>query len=98
MELPFNQVMVENYTQYWDYYYYPPIKQPVYMIVLLSLAYVSVFILALVGNSLVIAVVYKNPGMRNTTNYFIVNLAIADILVAILCIPLTLLDNIYTGK
>ncbi|KAK2158720.1 hypothetical protein LSH36_165g07000 [Paralvinella palmiformis] len=36
--------------------------------------------------------------MHTVTNYFIVNLAIADILVCIFCLPITLLSNLYTGK
>jgi neuropeptide FF receptor 2 len=46
----------------------------------------------------VVLVVYRNASMHNATNYFIVNLAIADILVAIFCVPITLLDNLYQGK
>lgn len=44
----------------------------------------SVMIIAdLVGNSLVILVITRNPNMRTSMNYVLVNLAIADILVAI---------------
>lgn len=59
------------------------------------LAYVTVFIIGLFGNSFVVAVVYRTPRMRNVTNYFIVNLALADILVLIFCLPATLLGNIF---
>ena len=36
--------------------------------------------------------------MHNVTNYFIVNLAIADMCVCFVCLPITLLSNIYTGQ
>ena len=41
------------------YCYYPEVKQPVQMIVLYSIAYSLVFLLALAGNSLVVSVVYR---------------------------------------
>ncbi|XP_026676018.1 neuropeptide SIFamide receptor-like [Diaphorina citri] len=59
------------------------------------IGYLAVFLIGLVGNSLVIAVVIRSPRMRNVTNYFIVNLAVADMLVITLCLPATLMANIY---
>ena len=41
------------------------------------------------GNLLVVLVVTFNRQMRNTTNLLIMNLAIADILFIVLCVPLT---------
>ncbi|XDV43959.1 hypothetical protein PO909_012336 [Leuciscus waleckii] len=35
--------------------------------------------------------------MRTVTNIFILNLAISDLLVGILCLPITLVDNLITG-
>jgi len=51
-----------------------------------------------VGNSLIVWLVLCNPRMRNVTNYFIVNLAVADILVCVFCLPITLLTNLLSGK
>ncbi|ELU10276.1 hypothetical protein CAPTEDRAFT_117296 [Capitella teleta] len=51
--------------------------------------YLPVFALSLAGNSLVIYVVYKNPHMRRLKNLFLVNLAIADLAVTLICMPLT---------
>jgi len=51
-----------------------------------------------VGNSLIVWIVLCNPRMRNVTNYFIVNLAVADILVCVFCLPITLLSNLFSGK
>ena len=61
-------------------------------------AYVVVFIVGLVGNSFVIAVVLRAPRMRTVTNFFIVNLAVADILVIVFCLPATLMSNIFVRK
>ncbi|XP_046821116.1 allatostatin-A receptor-like isoform X5 [Vespa crabro] len=49
-------------------------------------------ILGLIGNTLVVIVVAANPGMRSTTNILIINLAVADLLFVIFCIPFTATD------
>ncbi|XP_034830070.1 RYamide receptor-like [Maniola hyperantus] len=49
--------------------------------------YCTVFIVALVGNGLVCFVVQTSPRMKTVTNYFIMNLAIGDILMTIFCVP-----------
>ncbi|VDP07093.1 unnamed protein product [Soboliphyme baturini] len=46
----------------------------------------------LTGNVLVILVVAINPTMRNSTNMLIVNLALADLLFLLLCVPFTATD------
>lgn len=53
-------------------------------------AYSFIIILGLVGNTLVIymIVIYKN--MRTVTNFFIANLALADLMVDTMCLPFTL--------
>ena len=76
----------------------PELKQPVHMIVIYSAAYLVIFLLGLLGNTLVVLVVYRNVRMHNVTNYFIVNLAVADILVCLLCLPISLLQNLYAGE
>lgn len=62
------------------------------------LAYVLIFSLCMLGNILVCFIVLKNRQMRTVTNIFILNLAISDLLVGILCLPITLVDNLITGK
>ncbi|XP_036363188.1 cholecystokinin receptor type A-like isoform X1 [Octopus sinensis] len=53
-----------------------------------------IFILAVTGNSLVITVLAKNKRMRTVTNVFLLNLAISDLLLAVFCIPFTLIPVI----
>lgn len=62
---------------------------------ILCLSYGLVFILGLIGNCFVIAVVFRTPRMRTVTNFFIANLAVADVLVIVFCLPATLISNIY---
>ena len=78
--------------------FYEFIKQPVHMVVIYTLAYAAVFLLAVVGNVLVISVVFSNSSMHTVTNYFIVNLAVADLLVGLLCLPITLVANLISGE
>ncbi|XP_046675150.1 orexin/Hypocretin receptor type 1-like [Homalodisca vitripennis] len=68
------------------------------IILVYCIAYLIVFVVGLVGNCFVIAVVYRSPRMRTVTNFFIVNLAVADILVIVFCLPATLMSNIFVRK
>lgn len=68
------------------------------MTALYCVAYLIVFTVGLVGNCFVIAVVYRSPRMRTVTNFFIVNLAVADILVICFCLPATLMSNIFVRE
>ncbi|XP_034966496.1 orexin receptor type 2 [Zootoca vivipara] len=80
----------EEFLQYlWKEYLHP--KE--YEWVLIA-GYIIVFIVALVGNILVCVAVWKNHHMRTVTNYFIVNLSLADVLVTITCLPATLVVDI----
>ncbi|XP_029342413.1 neuropeptide SIFamide receptor-like [Acyrthosiphon pisum] len=65
--------------------------------VLFCIAYAAVFVVGFVGNISVVLVVYKNVRMQSSpTNIFIVNLAIADLLVIVVCVPFTLIGSITT--
>jgi hypothetical protein len=61
-------------------------------------AYALVFAVGVVGNCFVVGVVYRSPRMRSPTNLFIANLACADLLVNVLCLPFTLVGNIMSGE
>ncbi|XP_078658827.1 neuropeptide FF receptor 2-like [Branchiostoma floridae x Branchiostoma belcheri] len=63
---------------------------------LIIMAYALVFLLCVVGNVIVCGVVIKTPRLRTVTNYFILNLAVSDLLVAIFCMPFTLVEHILT--
>ncbi|CAG9766133.1 unnamed protein product [Ceutorhynchus assimilis] len=53
-----------------------------------------VFVLGLLGNILVCVAVYRNHSMRTVTNYFIVNLAVADALVILFCLPFSVVWDV----
>lgn len=60
-----------------------------HMTVILVTLHLSVFVTGLVGNSLVCLSVYRNKSLQTVTNYYIVNLAVADFLVILICLPPT---------
>jgi neuropeptide Y receptor len=47
------------------------------------------------GNLLVILVVIRNRAMRTARNVFIVNLAISDLMLCLITMPLTLVEILY---
>uniref|UniRef100_A0A2K5CE48 G protein-coupled receptor 83 n=1 Tax=Aotus nancymaae TaxID=37293 RepID=A0A2K5CE48_AOTNA len=57
---------------------------------LLIAAYSFIIAFSLFGNVLVCHVIFKNPRMHSATSLFIVNLAVADILITLLNTPFTL--------
>ena len=52
-----------------------------------TLLYALIFPIALLGNSLVLYVVFKRQSMRSVLNLLIVNMAVADLLVTVFVIP-----------
>ena len=77
----------------------PPLfRHSLPMVVVMSILYLVVFVLAVFNNTVVVSVIVKNPHMRNVTNYFLANLAVADITVSFLVLPITLLSTLLNGK
>ena len=59
--------------------------------------YVLIMGLALLGNVLVVYIVWKNKHMHTTTNYYIVNLAVSDLMVTLTCTWVHLVDDLTEG-
>ncbi|XP_074102632.1 RYamide receptor-like isoform X2 [Cotesia typhae] len=51
--------------------------------------YIPTIVVAVTANLIVITVVIKYQHMRSITNYFVVNLSIADLLVTLICMPMS---------
>ncbi|XP_013176423.1 PREDICTED: orexin receptor type 1-like [Papilio xuthus] len=79
----------EEYVKMLQEYIYPQ----TYEWVLIG-THSAVFVIGLVGNALVCIAVYRNHTMRTVTNYFIVNLAVADFMVILFCLPPTVLWDV----
>ncbi|XP_060562646.1 QRFP-like peptide receptor [Ruditapes philippinarum] len=63
--------------------------------IFLIVLYGLIFIIGLLGNLFVIFVIIRFKSMRTLTNYFLVNLTCGDILVIVICIPVTLGSTVY---
>jgi hypothetical protein len=65
-------------------------RQPLFNIefqATLHVMYWTIFIIAILGNGMVCFIVCQSSRMQTVTNYFIANLALADMSMAFLCIP-----------
>ncbi|XP_063058222.1 G-protein coupled receptor 83 [Engraulis encrasicolus] len=66
------------------------------MKVLLIVAYSVIIVISLFGNSVVCHVVVKNKRMHSVTSFFIMNLAIADLMITLLNTPFTLVRFVHS--
>ncbi|XP_067679397.1 orexin receptor type 2-like isoform X1 [Haliotis asinina] len=70
-------------------------NQPLLWIILLLST--CVFVMGIVGNLLVWFAVWRNHRMRSATNLFLVNLALADFLVILICLPPSVISDVTTN-
>lgn len=56
--------------------------------------YCVIFLLSVLGNSLIIAVLVRNRRMRTVTNLFLLSLAVSDLMLCMFCMPFTLIPNL----
>ncbi|XP_047446940.1 tachykinin receptor 1a [Mugil cephalus] len=66
--------VTNNGTEYWNQF-----VQPVWRIVLWAIAYSCIVIVSVVGNITVIWIIMAHKRMRTVTNYFLLNLAFAEV-------------------
>lgn len=77
-----------------DYPVHGPLVHAYFTQGILYLLYSLIFVISVVGNGLVCYIVISTPRMRTVTNYFIMNLAVGDILSTIFCVPFTAIPYI----
>ena len=58
----------------------------------LTVAYGLLLVVSLIGNSLIVTIVFKAPTLRKPINFMIVNMAISDLLFPIFLFPLSLVE------
>ena len=64
--------------------------------IIFTIMYVLTFLVSLLGNTLLIYIVWKKPDVRSLTSFMLVNMAVADLLVTLIIIPYTI-ANFYTA-
>ena len=62
-------------------------KVPKSIVIILCAFYAFIILTAVIGNVFVIYVVVVSQRMRTVTNFYIANLAFADVTIAMFCIP-----------
>lgn len=61
----------------------------IFVQLIFSILYIIIFFMGMYGNFLVCFVVLRNKTMQTVTNFFITNLALADMLLCLFCVTLT---------
>lgn len=72
-------------------------EEPTLTTLFKTAGYCVLLLLALVGNIAVIAIIYRDVKMRTTTNYWITNMAISDLIFPLLASPYRIVQ-IFTGN
>ena len=60
-----------------------------------TFAYCLIIVVSLTGNSLIGIIIFKNKTMQRKINYFILNMAVSDILLSIFVVPMDLVDLFF---
>ena len=63
--------------------------------VILFLFLLTIIVISIVGNALVVIAIATDQRLRKLSNLFLMSLAIADLLVAALVMPLALLNDLH---
>ena len=71
-----------------------PFQISEYVQVIIIIMYSFIIVIAIGGNTIVCYLVYAYKRMHTVPNYFIVNLACSDIIMALFCIPFTFVANL----
>lgn len=68
-------------------FFYGPKRDPLYVVIPMTIIYVLIFITGVIGNISTCIVISKNKSMHTATNYYLFSLAISDFLLLISGVP-----------
>ncbi|CAH1792483.1 unnamed protein product [Owenia fusiformis] len=81
-----------------DYFIYEDFTQIDWVRIVFIVLYSMIITLSVLGNIMVIWTVWRNKHMQTVTNYYIVNLAVSDLLVSAFVMPLKLVEYVAPCK
>ncbi|XP_033737443.1 neuropeptide FF receptor 2-like [Pecten maximus] len=61
----------------------------------LTLLYIPIFILGMAGNIFIALIIASNRHLRNSTNLYLSNMALADLCVSLICVPMAVGQALY---
>lgn len=71
-----------------------PLSYPELELAIRVTLYAVIFLMSVGGNVLIIVVLGLSRRLRTVTNAFLLSLAVSDLLLAVACMPFTLLPNL----
>lgn len=71
-----------NYSTEWG-----PNRDPMYIVVPITVIYVAIFVIGVVGNVSTCVVISRNKSMHTATNYYLFSLAVSDLLLLVSGLP-----------
>ena len=70
-----------------------PLSIKIFRITVISI----ILLISLVGNTMILAIVYKRHDLKNTVNFFIANMAVSDLIFAVVHIPFELKSEVTSS-
>lgn len=87
--------------QFIQQYSIPPLvtvpKLPAALLPVFGLLYMVIFGLAVVGNGAVLVLMCRKKALQSPSTLFICSLALSDLLIAIVCVPASLLQHFFNN-
>ncbi|XP_033108367.1 RYamide receptor-like [Anneissia japonica] len=72
-----------------------PVGIPLWATIVLGILFAVITLLGIGGNAIVCYIILGNKCMRTVTNYFIVNVALSDLLVAVFCVEISYYEAVF---
>lgn len=65
----------------------PSVRDSIYIVIPMTIIYSTILLTGLLGNTITCIVIYKVNYMHTSTNYYLLNLALSDLLLLICGLP-----------
>lgn len=71
----------------WESNFIMPKRDPLYIVVPMTIAYSIIFVTGVIGNTITCLVIAKHKYMHTATNYYLFSLAISDLILLVSGLP-----------